>query len=140
MKLSDKSLAYALLRISLGVNFAGHGFIRLYNGLGAFANTTVEHMQKAPLPHVFILGFAYCIPVIEAALGIALLFGMATRIALAGGAIFMMALTAGVTANQQWDVAGQQLLYSLVFFVLLFLREYDCLGLDAAQRKQATLS
>jgi thiosulfate dehydrogenase (quinone) large subunit len=42
----------------------------------------------------------------------------------------MMALTVGVTANQQWDVAGQQLLYSVVFFLLLFLIEHNALALD----------
>jgi thiosulfate dehydrogenase [quinone] large subunit len=47
----------------------------------------------------------------------------------------MMALTIGVTANQQWDLAGLQLLYSLVFFVLLFLVEYNQFSLDAALRQ-----
>jgi len=47
------------------------------------------------------------------------------------GALFMMALTVGVTANQQWDVAGQQLLYSLVFFMLLFLIDHNSLSIDA---------
>jgi thiosulfate dehydrogenase [quinone] large subunit len=47
----------------------------------------------------------------------------------------MMALTVGVTANQQWDVAGQQLLYSLVFFVLLFLVEHNSIALDRLWRR-----
>jgi thiosulfate dehydrogenase [quinone] large subunit len=58
-----------------------------------------------------------------------------TRIALIGGALFMMALTVGVTSNQQWDVAGQQLVYSLVFFVLLFLVEYNRLAVDSWIRR-----
>jgi thiosulfate dehydrogenase [quinone] large subunit len=40
-------------------------------------------------------------------------------------------LTIGVTANQQWDIVGQQLLYSLVFFLLLFLIEHNSLALDS---------
>ena len=32
----------------------------------------------------------------------------------------MMTLTLGVTANQQWEVARQQLMYSVVFLLLLF--------------------
>lgn len=131
MNASDKSLAYGLFRIALGVNFAGHGFIRLYNGIGSFATSTAEHMAKSPLPHNFVLGFGYVIPVVEALLGMALFLGFGTRVALVAGAIFMMALTIGVASNQQWDVAGQQLLYSLVFFVLLFLREHNALSLDA---------
>jgi thiosulfate dehydrogenase [quinone] large subunit len=42
----------------------------------------------------------------------------------------MMALTIGITANQQWDVASQQLIYSLVFFLLLYLIEHNALALD----------
>ena len=134
MQLSDKALAYALLRIALGVNFAGHGLIRIHNGVGAFASTTAEHMAKSPLPHGFVLGFGYAIPIIEALLGLALILGLGTRLALVAGAVFMMALTVGVTSNQQWDIAGQQLLYSLVFFVLLFLAEWNTLSLDARLR------
>jgi thiosulfate dehydrogenase [quinone] large subunit len=130
MKLNDKSLAYALLRIALGVNFAGHGFIRIHHGIGAFAESTAEHLAKSPLPHHFVLGFGYFIPVFEALLGLALILGVFTRVALASGAVFMMVLTAGVTSNQQWDVAGQQLLYSLIFFVLLYLREHNAIALD----------
>jgi thiosulfate dehydrogenase (quinone) large subunit len=51
------------------------------------------------------------------------------------GAIFMMALTAGVTSNQQWDIAGQQLLYSLVFFVLLFSIEHNALAIDTVTNR-----
>lgn len=131
MALSDKSLAYGLLRIALGLNFAGHGLIRIYNGSPQFAATTAEHLAKSPLPHGLVLGFSFAIPWIEALLGLALIFGALTRVALAGGAIFMMALTIGVTANQQWDVAGQQLVYSLILFVLLFHREHNSLSLDS---------
>ena len=131
MKLSDKALAYALLRITLGVNFAGHGLIRIHNGVGAFASTTAEHMAKSPLPHGMVVGFGYAIPWVEALLGLTLILGLGTRPALVGGALFMMALTVGVTSNQQWDIAGQQLLYSLVFFILLFLLEWNALSLDA---------
>jgi thiosulfate dehydrogenase (quinone) large subunit len=137
MNLPDKSLAYALLRIAFGVNFAGHGFIRIANGLGAFAHTTTEHLAKSPLPQSFVLGFAYCIPVIEALLGLGLIFGALTRLALIFGAIFMMALTAGVTSNQQWEIAGQQLLYSVVFFLLLFFREHNALAIDTITRRPA---
>jgi thiosulfate dehydrogenase [quinone] large subunit len=130
MALSDKSLAYGLLRIGFGVNFAGHGLVRIYSGAGQFAAATAEHLAKSPLPHGLVLGFSLAIPWIEALLGLALVLGVLTRVALAGGAVFMMALTIGVTANQQWDVAGQQLIYSLIFFVLLCFREHNSLSLD----------
>jgi thiosulfate dehydrogenase (quinone) large subunit len=70
MRIDDKSLAYALLRIAFGVNFAGHGLIRIYNGVAAFATTTAEHLAKSPLPHNFAYGFSYAIPFLEAVLGL----------------------------------------------------------------------
>jgi thiosulfate dehydrogenase [quinone] large subunit len=130
MKQTDKTLAYALLRTAVGVNFAGHGFIRIFHGVGAFAATTAEHMAKSPLPQRLVLGFGYVIPIVEAILGIALIFGVFTRIALVIASIFMMMLTVGVISNQQWDVAGQQLLYSLILFVLLYLHEHNVLAVD----------
>jgi thiosulfate dehydrogenase [quinone] large subunit len=135
MRIADKSLAYALLRVAFGVNFSMHGFIRIYNGLGSFASTTAEHMAKSPLPHGFVLGFSYAIPVIEALLGVALIFGLLTRVALVLGAVFMMGLTIGVASNQQWDIAGQQLVYSVVFFLLLFLVEHNALAADGLRQR-----
>jgi thiosulfate dehydrogenase [quinone] large subunit len=130
MNIQHKSLAYALLRIAVGVNFAGHGLIRIYDGVGNFAATTTEHMAKSPLPHSVTYGFSYAIPFLEAILGLTLILGVFTRLSLVCGALFMMALTIGVTSNQQWDVAGQQLLYSAVFFLLLYLIERNVLAFD----------
>jgi thiosulfate dehydrogenase (quinone) large subunit len=135
MRIEHKSLAYALLRIAFGVNFAGHGLIRIYNGVGSFAAVTTEHMAKSPLPRAFTFGFGHAIPFLEAILGLTLILGLFTRISLACGAIFMMLLTIGVTANQQWDLASQQLLYSVVFFLLLFFLDENNLSLDNVLRR-----
>jgi thiosulfate dehydrogenase [quinone] large subunit len=135
--MNHKSVAYALLRIAFGINFAGHGLIRIYNGVGPFAATTAEHLAKSPLPHSFTLGFSYAIPFLEAILGLTLILGVFTRISLVCGAVFMMALTVGVTSNQQWDIAGQQLLYSAIFFLLLYLIEHNALALDNYLRRSS---
>jgi thiosulfate dehydrogenase [quinone] large subunit len=135
MRVTDKSLAYALLRIAFGINFAGHGLIRIYNGVGPFAASTAEHLAKSPLPHSITFAFSYAIPFFEAVLGLTLILGVFTRIALVCGAIFMMALTIGITSSQQWDIAGQQLIYSAVFFLLLFFLDENTLSLDNALRR-----
>jgi thiosulfate dehydrogenase [quinone] large subunit len=135
MRIADKSLAYALLRVSFGINFAGHGLIRIHNGIAAFAQTTTEHLAKSPLPSTLTYAFSYAIPFLEAILGLTLILGIFTRICLIAGALFMMLLTIGVTANQQWDIAGQQVLYSVVFFLLLFLLEHNHFSLDTTLRR-----
>jgi thiosulfate dehydrogenase [quinone] large subunit len=137
MRIKDKSLAYALLRIAFGVNFAGHGLIRLYNGVGVFAHTTQEHLAKSPLPQSLTLGVSYAIPFVEAVLGLTLILGVFTRISLLCGAVFMMALTLGVTANQQWDVASQQLVYCVVFFLLLYFIEHNAVAIDSYLRRSS---
>ena len=138
MRINDKSLAYALLRIAFGVNFAGHGLVRIYNGVGVFAQSTAEHLAKSPLPEILIFAFSYAIPFLEAILGLTLILGVFTRISLVCGAIFMMFLTIGVTANQQWELASQQLLYGLIFFLLLYLIEHNTLAMDTLLGRSST--
>ena len=128
----EKTLAYALLRITAGVNFIGHGLFRILAGVPQFATATTEHMTKSPLPHAFVYGFAVAIPWIEVVLGIAIVLGLATLPALALSILYIISLTVGVTSNQDWSAAGQQLLYALVFFVLLFCLEYNSYSIDAA--------
>jgi thiosulfate dehydrogenase (quinone) large subunit len=49
----------------------------------------------------------------------------------------MMVLTIGVTANQQWEVASQQLVYNAVFFLFLYLIEHNALALDSYLRRSS---
>lgn len=137
---ANRTAAYALLRIAFGVNFLGHGLFRVLSGVSAFAATTAEHLVKSPLPHGFVVLFGFAIPWIELALGLGLILGLATRWALILGAAFMMALTIGVTSNQQWDVARQQLVYSLIFAALLYGLEWNGWSLDAVLGRRRTAS
>ena len=125
-----KAIAYALMRLALGINIFGHGFFRILSGVGAFANGAVQGMDKGPLPHALSLAFLYATPFIELTLGILLTLGFFTRLALIGGSLFMIALTFGTTSTQNWNGAGTQLQYSLVFFVMLWLVEANSLSVD----------
>ena len=136
MLLDHKALAYAFLRLALGINFFGHGFFRILSGVGAFAAHTAENMAKGPLPHALALSFAYCIPFVEVTLGVFLLLGLATRFALIAGALFVVALTLGTTSIQNWTAAGDQLLYSAVFFILLWLVEANTISLDGILQRR----
>ena len=125
-----KSLAYMLMRVSLGINIFGHGFFRVLNGVGAFANGAVKGMDKGPLPHLLSLSFLYATPWIELVIGMLLILGLFTRLSLAGGALMMIALTVGVTSVQNWATAGTQLEYSAVFFFMLWLLEANTISID----------
>jgi thiosulfate dehydrogenase [quinone] large subunit len=125
-----KAIAYALMRLALGINIFGHGFFRILSGVGAFANGAVAGMDKGPLPHALSLAFLYVTPFIELTLGTLLILGLLTRLALIGGSLFMTALTFGTTSTQNWAGASMQLQYSLVFFVMLWLVESNALSID----------
>ncbi len=68
----------------------------------------------------------------EALVGLFILLGAATRIALAAGALLIVVLTFGSTLHQDWEVAGLQLIYAVVYFALLALRQYNSLSVDTA--------
>ena len=127
----SKAIAYALMRIALGINFFGHGFFRILSGVSAFAQHTAQEMDKGPLPHALSLSFGYCIPWIEITLGILLILGLLTRPALVAAACFMISLTFGTTSIQNWNGAGTQLIYSFIIFAVLWLVDANAISVDS---------
>ena len=136
----DRHWAYALLRLLLGIAFLGHGVIRIVNGIGAFAAATVKGMAAAPLPPALVSAFAHAIPIVELALGVLLILGLFTRWALIAGLLFMSLLMAGVTLKQDWPTAGLQLIYGVVFWILLHRRHPDDLSWPALLRSLKPLT
>jgi len=59
-----------------------------------------------------------------------ILVGAFTRFALLGGALLIVVLTFGATVDQDWDIAGLQLVYAVVYFGLLALVQRNRLSLD----------
>jgi thiosulfate dehydrogenase [quinone] large subunit len=116
--------AYLLLRLVAGMDFFGHGFARIFTGthLSGFAHWMVGDMAKAPLPAGLVLATGYVVPCVELLIGILLLTGVATRFGLTLALLLMIVLMFGVTMKQDWNVAGQQLLYGLVLALLLYGR------------------
>jgi thiosulfate dehydrogenase [quinone] large subunit len=127
---NDFALAYALLRITLGINIAIHGISRIVAGPAAFVATLTKQFAGTPLPHFAVQGFAYALPWAEALIGLLLLFGAFTRGALIAGALLIAVLTFGSTLHQDWDVAGLQLIYAVVYFLLLALLRHNALSVD----------
>ena len=134
----DQKLAYVLLRLTAGLDFFGHGFARIFTGshLGGFAHWMVGDMAKSPLPATLVLATGYVVPCVELLIGLLLLTGLATRFALILAMLLLLVLMFGITMKQDWNVAGQQLLYGLVLAVLLFGRERLDLSWPALFRGQ----
>jgi thiosulfate dehydrogenase (quinone) large subunit len=134
----DVSCAYALLRVSLGFNIFMHGAVRWAAGLKGFAVSLVPMFQKAPLPQWSVYAFGYTLPILEAAIGAAILLGMRTRSALVSGAMLMIVLTFGSTLRQDWPTVGIQLGYSFVYCALLAAVRFDRYSLNQLMARNAS--
>jgi thiosulfate dehydrogenase [quinone] large subunit len=136
----EVSLAYALLRVTIGLNICMHGLVRWTAGLGAFAGSLMVMFQKVPLPGWSVYSFGYVLPVLESIIGAAVLLGFQTRRAVAAGIFLMLALTFGSTLRQDWQTTGLQLIYSFIYAVLLASVRWDRYGVDSLFRaERATL-
>jgi thiosulfate dehydrogenase [quinone] large subunit len=127
---TDKQLAYALLRLILGMNIAVHGLSRIYTGVKSFAEGMVPLFAKTPLPPASVYFYAASLPFAEAIIGLFVLFGVASRYAYVAGGLVILSLTFGSTLRQDWESAGLQLIYALLYAILLATREYNKFSLD----------
>jgi thiosulfate dehydrogenase (quinone) large subunit len=134
----DARIAYAILRLTLGINIALHGVTRIANGTGGFAELLVTQFQATLLPRIVIEAFADTLPWAETAIGLLVLAGLATRFALIAGGLLMAVLTFGTTLRQDFQNAGLQLFYSIAYFMLLSLRSRNGFSLDAWLQGRST--
>ena len=138
--LDDAKLAYATLRLAFGVNMAAHGLNRIIGGVGVFATKMADDFAPTILPRVLVSAFGTTLPFLELAVGVLLVLGAFTRIALVAGALLMAALMFGTALKGDWNVLGLQVVYSLAYYLLLVRRGDDALGVDAMRRAKAAPS
>jgi thiosulfate dehydrogenase [quinone] large subunit len=122
-------LGYTVLRLSIGMSMLIHGIVRLPK-IEAFTQATLKLFASAPLPAFAVAFFARATPSVEFVIGLLVLFGLATRFGLTLGGIWMVALIFGSTLIEKFDLVGIQLLYSLIFFLLLQNLEQNTLSID----------
>lgn len=126
----DTALGYALLRVTLGLNFLFHSYSRWHDS-GKFVDGVVAGFAHTPLPAWSVRAFATVIPYWEPAVGLLLVLGLWTRWALTAGALLIALLTLGTALRAEYPVLSEQLVYALVFFVLLLFRaQHDRFGVD----------
>ena len=133
---SDASVAYAILRLTLGVNVGLRGIVRIAHGPAAFAQGIVKQMEPTILPSSLVYAFAASLIWVESGVGILLILGLQTRLALIVGGLMMTLLTFGTMQIENFQNAWLQLTYAFVFFALLTLRSWNLISIDAVLRKQ----
>jgi thiosulfate dehydrogenase [quinone] large subunit len=134
-QLQDETLAYALLRLTLGMNIFGHGFIRIVGGVSVFVTAQLTGFENTPLPLWFVEAFLVVVPFAELTIGLLVFVGLFSRAALAGGALLMTILTFGMSMQSQFGITGLHLSYAVVYFILIFMRRYNTLSLDTLLRR-----
>ena len=83
------------------------------------------------LPRFAAVGFAYTTPPLELLIGLLVALGLFTRIGLTLGGLWMVALIFGSNLIEQYDRVGIQLLYALVFSLLLHGWQANAISVDA---------
>jgi thiosulfate dehydrogenase [quinone] large subunit len=131
----DAALGYLLLRATIGTNICIHGGSRILAGPSHFADTLVPAFQHTPLPAGFVRLFAFVLPWVESIVGLLVLVGIGTRIALVAGSLLILTLTFGATLNQDWESAGLQLIYATVYASLLAFRYHNRFSADGLLQK-----
>ena len=135
---SDASIAYAILRLTLGVNIGLRGIVRIAHGSAAFAQGIVKQMEPTILPPAAVYAFALTLVWVESAVGLMLILGFQTRLALIVGGLMMTLLTFGTMQIENFQNAWLQLMYALVFFVVLVCRKWNLISLDALMGSNRT--
>jgi thiosulfate dehydrogenase [quinone] large subunit len=128
----DRELAYAVFRLTLGINILVHGAGRIFGpGVEAFASTTAVEFSKTALPTVLVHAFLVVLPFAELVLGVLTTLGLFTRWALALGGLLIAALVFGTAMRSDWNTVGVQMIYAITYYLLLVNRGYNRFSLDS---------
>jgi thiosulfate dehydrogenase [quinone] large subunit len=128
----DRQLAYAVFRLTLGINILVHGGGRIFGpGVQAFASTTSAEFSKTALPAGMVYAFLIVLPFAELVLGVATTLGLFTRWAMALGGLMIATLVFGTAMRSDWTTVGVQMIYAITYYLLLVNRAYNRFSLDA---------
>lgn len=122
-------IAYAMFRITLGLDMFMHGVMRIPT-LGAWVNTTAKLFEMSFLPMSWVRAFLYFLPFPEGLIGLCLILGFQTRLALFGGGLTIFILVFGTSTRQDWTTVGLQMIYALYYYIMLARNDDNWLALD----------
>ena len=127
---SPYQMAYALFRITLGVNIFFHGFMRIISDTGAWVDSQVALFTESFLPTAWVTAFLWVLPFVEVIMGAMLTVGFYTYWVSVAGALMMLDLIFGNLTRQAWPTVGNNMHYTVYFCLLIAFHPYDWLALD----------
>ncbi len=133
--MNNREIAYALLRVTLGVIFLFYGIGKFMGGLGNFVGGMNQHFA-GKLPALLVTPFAYVLPFGEVTAGLAILLGLFTKLGLTMSGLLLIGLTFGTVMLGDAPTVAHNLQYALVNFVLLWLVDLNRYSLDSLFRRR----
>ena len=128
--MSNQVLAYTMFRLFMGLNLFMHGAVRLGSNYQEFVAWTQGVFADSWLPDWLVTLEAQLIPGVEIAIGVLLLLGFKTRIAVVSGFALMATLVFGMIVVQDWEIVSRHLIYIIAFYLLMHNMEFNKYSLD----------
>jgi thiosulfate dehydrogenase (quinone) large subunit len=136
LQMRDERLGYVMLRLAFAFNVMMHGVSRILTGPGEFAFKLQTQFANSMLPAAAVHLFGVMLPGVETLLGLLILIGLRTRVALVAAILQLMMLTFGSAMIQDWPGAGTQLIYSTIASALIVLLRFNGWSVDAWLRRK----
>ena len=114
----------------MGLNMLLHGATRFGPNYGKFIAWTQDLFADTWLPGALVTLEAALIPGVEFAIGVLLILGFKTRIAVVAGFVLMATLVFGMNIIQDWELVSRHLIYSIVFYLLMHNMEFNSFSID----------
>ena len=107
------------MRLTLGVNIFIHGINKVFDGPEHFYDSIRPSFETTMLPLWSVHIVAWGLPFFEAALGLLITVGLFTRWALTVGGLVMTLLVFGTAVRNESLLLGTQMVYVVVYYLLL---------------------
>lgn len=134
--MNHRGMAYAMLRVTMGVIFLFYGVGKFIGGLSVFVGGMNQRFA-GKLPAAMIMPFAYVLPFGEVTSGLLIVLGLFTRVGLVISGLLLIGLTFGTVMLGDAATAAHNLQYALVNFVLLWFADLNRYSLDAVFGRRA---
>lgn len=127
--MSNQTLSYAMLRMITGLNVLMHSLTRLFD-LSVFKKQIIHDFQNTILHESLLNIFSLTLPFLELIVGILLILGLFTKQTLVVASLLIAVLIFGSSLAGNWTAVGLQMIYVLIYYVLLLNRDHNQFSLD----------
>lgn len=125
-----KKMAYALLRIILGVIFLTFGATKLFiTGLDNFAGYIAGQFEGL-IPALLLVPFAYILPFVELILGLFLILGFMSFWTMSATGVLIAVLVFGAVMDSNPATVANNMLYGIVISFLIWNLKINIWSLD----------